>query len=106
MDPSEAVETLVREKAGKLDRVFNHLTSCRVIIGTPHRSKVHSKTYHITIEMGVPGRRELVVTHEPDDNPGREDAYAAVRDAFDKAQRRLQDYASQMEGKTKRQNPV
>ncbi len=106
MNPSPAVETLVREKASKLDRIFGHLTSCRVIIGAPHRSKHRGKAYHITIEMGVPGRGELVVNHEPESNPGREDAYVAVRDAFEKALRRLQALANQMEGKAKRQNPV
>jgi len=37
MDPSEAVEANVRGKAEKLERFFDRVVSCRVVVESPHR---------------------------------------------------------------------
>ena len=36
-DPSPAVEAIVRQKAAKLDRLFERIVSCDVTIEAPHR---------------------------------------------------------------------
>lgn len=104
MDHSDAVEERVREKAGKLEQYFSHLTSCRVVIEAPHRHHHKGKIYHVRIEMGVPRKSELVVSNETERNHAHEDVYVAIRDAFETAARRLQAYAGKMEGKAKRRN--
>lgn len=102
MDHSDAIEARVREKALKLEQYFSHLTSCRVVIEAPHRHHHKGKIYHIKIEMGVPGQAELVVSNEREMNHAHEDIYVAIRDAFAKASRQLQDYTGRMEGKSNR----
>lgn len=102
MDHSDAIEARVREKALKLEQYFSHLISCRVVIEAPHRHHHKGKIYHIKIEMGVPRQTELVVSNEREMNHAHEDVYVAIRDAFGKATRQLQDYAGRMEGKSKR----
>jgi len=64
MDTSPAVAGQVQEEVEKLDRYFRRITSCRVIVEAPHRHHRHGDSFHIRIELGVPGK-ELVVTHEP-----------------------------------------
>src|SRR6202035_2738815 len=64
VDASPAVAARVQEEAEKLGRYFDHITSCRVIVEAPHRHHLHGESFHIRIELGVPGK-ELVVAHEP-----------------------------------------
>jgi cold shock CspA family protein len=47
--------------------------------------------FQVRIELGVPGR-EIVVGRDPAAHHSHEDAYVAVRDAFDAARRLVEDY--------------
>lgn len=100
MDPSEAVESKIRERATKLDRFASHVTSCRVIVEAPHKHHHKGALYQVLIDISVPGK-ELVVSRTPHDNHAHEDVYVAVRDAFDAARRQLEDHTRVIRGKTK-----
>ena len=93
--PSPAIEAAVRERASKLERFFDRIISCRVVVEAPHRSKRKGKLYQIRISLTVPGE-ELAVTAAGPQDPAHEDVYVAIRDAFDAAERRLQDYADRL----------
>lgn len=92
---SEALETRIREKAKKLDEFFEHIISCRVRVEVPHKHHHQGKQYKVHIDIGVPGG-EIVINHDL-----AEDVYVAVRDAFDAAKRRLEDYARKIRGDVK-----
>jgi len=92
MEPSEAVETKIRERAAKLDEYYDRIMSCRVVVEEPHRHRHQGKLFHVRIDLTVPNG-ELVVNREPAAHHAHEDVYVAVRDAFNAAQRRLADYA-------------
>ena len=64
MDASEAIAARVQDEADKLERCFDRITSCRVIVEAPHRHHRRGDPFHVRIELWVPGK-ELVVTHEP-----------------------------------------
>ena len=100
MDASPAVEAAVREKAAKLERFIDQIMSCRVVIEAPHRRHHKGKLYEVHIDMTVPGG-EIVVNKEKRKNHAHEDVYVAVRDAFDAAARRLEDYARKRRGDVK-----
>ena len=91
MPPSPAVEADIRDKAAKLEEFYDRITSVRVVVETPHRQHRQGKLFHVRIDVRVPGR-ELVVRREPAEHRAHEDVHAAVRDAFDAAKRRLEDY--------------
>ena len=91
MDPSDAIEALVREKSAKLDEFSGHIMSCRVVIEPKGKHHLHGKLYEVRIDLTVPGE-EIAVTREPDQHTEHGDIYVAVRDAFDAAGRRLEDY--------------
>ncbi|MEW5703672.1 MAG: ribosome-associated translation inhibitor RaiA [Pseudomonadota bacterium] len=95
MDPSEAIEANVREKTDKLERYFDRITSCRVVIEAPHRHHTKGKLYNVRIDIGVPGK-EIVVTHSGPKDHAHEDAYVAIRDAFNAAARQIEDYARKL----------
>jgi len=95
-----AVETEIREKAAHLDQLFDKITSCRVVVEAPHRSKEKGQRYSIRIDITVPGR-EIVVNRDAPRDKRDEDIYVAVRDAFKRAQRALQDYVRSRRGEVK-----
>ena len=97
---SEALEADIREKANKLDQFYDHIMSCRVVVELPHAHHHKGKLYHVTIDLTVPGE-ELVVNRLPHDNHAHEDVYVAVRDAFNAARRKLQNFARKQRGDVK-----
>lgn len=92
MDPSDAVEANVREKAAKLERYFDRIVSCRVVVEAPHRRGAKGRLYDVRIDLAVPGK-ELVVNHNGPKNHAREDVYVSIRDAFKAMARQLEDHA-------------
>ena len=101
VEKSEAVEAKIAEKAAKLERHFDRLTHIRTVVSAPNRHSRKGKIYQIKIEIGMPDRAPVVITHEPDVNQAHEDLLTAIRDSFDAAKRRLDDTAAQMSGTAK-----
>ena len=56
MDPSPAVEAIIREKAAKLDRYFGRIVSCDVSVEAPHRHHHKGKLYKVRIDIGPAGQ--------------------------------------------------
>lgn len=124
MSASPAVESHIREKADKLDLFYDRITGCRVTVESPHRHHRKGKRYRVRIDITMPGG-EVVVNrapkrihepdlelkkapiheraenHEPSKQAAHEDIYVAIRDAFDAARRKLQDYARRQRGQVK-----
>ncbi|HKJ70902.1 MAG TPA: HPF/RaiA family ribosome-associated protein [Gammaproteobacteria bacterium] len=100
MDHSEAMEGKIRERAQKLDRFYDRIMSCRVVVEAPHRNHHKGKIYHVSLDVTVPGS-ELVVNRDPKDNHAHEDAYVAIRDAFDAMERKLEGFATKKRGDVK-----
>jgi cold shock CspA family protein/ribosome-associated translation inhibitor RaiA len=123
MEPSGSVEREIREEVAKLEAFYSRIMGCRVMVEVPERHRRAGNLYHIRIDMTVP-RGELVIEREPElhgeaqdideekatkhlevDVPHK-DVLLAVRDAFRKATRRLQDYARRQRGDTKLHAPA
>lgn len=100
MDPSEAVEARVREKAAKLARLYDRIVGCTVVVEAPHRHQHKGKLYSVHIDISVPGKDLIVDRAKPQDH-AHEDVYLAVRDAFKAAERQLEDHARRSRGDVK-----
>ncbi len=98
--PSPAVTARIREKAGKLERFYDRITACRVVIEAPHAHRHKGRIYHVRIDLTVPDG-ELVVSREHHDRADHTDLYVALRDAFDAAGRQLKAYARRRRGGVK-----
>ncbi len=90
---SDAVESAIRKKAGKLDRYHRHIVSCRVVVEIPSRHKHQGKEFVVRLDIKVPGS-EIVVNHDH-----HEDLYVALQEAFHAAQRRLEDHERAIAGR-------
>ena len=91
MDSSEAIAARIRGRAEELERFFDRITSCRVVVECRHPRRQQGNLFHARVDLGVPGR-EIVVGRDPAAHHAHEDPYVAVRDAFDAARRLLEDY--------------
>ena len=103
LSSSDAVEAAIRERVARLEKFFDRITSCRVAVEAPHRQHRKGNIYTVFITIGVPGG-ELAVNREPhkaDERYVQPDLYRAIRDAFDAAERQVQDYKQKMRGDTK-----
>ena len=100
MQPSEAVEAKIREYVTKLDKFYDRIIECHVVVEAPHQRHREGNLYHICIDLSVPGGK-LVVRRNPPARQVHEDIYVAVRDAFHAARRKLQDYARHQRGDVK-----
>ncbi len=99
--PSPAIESVVRERADKLERFSDNIIRCDVAIEAPHRRHQQGNLFQVRINLSVPGQ-DIVVKQAPDAHPAYEDAYVAIRDAFDAARRQLEDYERKRRGEVKR----
>lgn len=100
VERSEAMEAAIREKAEKLDQFYDHIMSCRVVVEPAHKHHHQGNLYHVRIDITVPDD-ELVVSREPGQDHAHEDAYVAVRDAFDAARRQLKEYVARRRRRVK-----
>jgi cold shock CspA family protein len=92
---SAAAEETIRNKAEKLDLFCGSIMGCRVVVDAPHRHKNKGVLYCVRLDITVPGA-ELVIKREP-----HEDIYVSIRDTFDAARRKLQDYVRKQRGRVK-----
>lgn len=103
LQTSEAIEAAIRERAAKLEKFYDRVTSCRVAVEAPHKQHRKGNIYTVSIDIGVPGG-EIVVNkepHRPKERYANPDLYKAIRDAFDAAERQLIDYKGKQRGDTK-----
>lgn len=94
---SDAMEAHIREKAAKLESFFSPIMACHVKVEQPHKHKHQGKNFCVSLDVRVPGA-ELVVNHHE-----HEDAYIALRDAFDAAKRQLEDHHRKVRSSLKHQ---
>ncbi len=100
MEPSEALEAAIRKRAEKLERFYDHIISCRVAVERRHRHHHKGNLYHVRVDVTVP-HGEIVASRDPGKDHSHEDAYVAIRDAFDAVRRQLEDYARRQRGEVK-----
>lgn len=80
-DHSDALTDDINRHAAKIEEYYGRITSCRVVVEAPHKSHTKGKTYHINIELTLPGIGQ-VIHKEHGADPAHEDPYVACRDAF------------------------
>jgi ribosome-associated translation inhibitor RaiA len=105
MNPSPAIEALIREKASWLERYYDRIIGCEVVVEAPSRPRRNGSHYRVRIGLRVPGA-ELVVDRNPADRDDLHDLGLALRDSFDAARRQLEDFAQRQRGNVKNHHQV
>ncbi len=101
MPVSDAVEARCWKEAEKLERYFDRIVGCHVTIAESHRRHRQGNLFEVRLNLLVPGG-ELVVNREPTKHHVDEDIEVAIRDAFDRMRRQLQNHVRKMRGQVKK----
>jgi hypothetical protein len=64
MDTSEAVAARIRERAEELERFFDRIISCRVVVECRHPRRLQGNLFQVGVDLMVPGR-EIAVGRDP-----------------------------------------
>jgi ribosome-associated translation inhibitor RaiA len=86
------MEASIKSWVARLEHSYDRIQRCSVHVEVPHQHQRHGNLFHVRIALTVPGR-EIAVSREPELDPGHEDVYIAIADAFRAARRQLQDHA-------------
>lgn len=105
VEPTMAIEARIRERAEKLERFNHRITSCEVAIEEPHRQHKKGNLFSVRLLIRTP-TGEIVINRAGPEDHAHEDFYVALRDAFDAAQRKLEDAqrVSSRRGRVQQQN--
>jgi hypothetical protein len=119
LERSEALEADIRERVTWLEQFYAGIVRRRILIEKPHRHRHDGRHFQVRIELTVPGGEPIVVSHEPSlhgrlkDREGEAHhkdsdiesvhryARVTIREAFDVARRRLEDFAREQRGTVK-----
>jgi ribosome-associated translation inhibitor RaiA/cold shock CspA family protein len=104
LESSEQAERQIRERVADLERRYDRLISCRVHIDQRAKDLTGTIPPVVHIELGIPGRRELVVSHEPEHllrKYRHPDLHHAINEAFRIAERQLTDLKEQRGDRSK-----
>jgi cold shock CspA family protein len=123
VESSNVAEQWIRMEAEKLETFYNAVMRCRVKVEIPHGHHRKGKSYHVRIELTVPGG-ELVINRAPHLSERRRGGTTAkltkrlevesphkslriaIHEAFKTASRRLQDHARRQRGDIKHHEPL
>lgn len=92
IEHSDEVESLIRDKVAKLEEFHGRITSCRVAISQPKARGRNGHLFQVRVDISIPGGKEIVVSRDPGVDHAHENLMVAVRDAFDAANRQLDEY--------------
>lgn len=97
---SDGLEELIRQRAAALERVCDHISSCRVAVEKPLEYHKSGNPYRVRLDIRVPPKHEIAISREPGEGDQRE-LPAVIRNAFDAARRRLKKTVERQQGKVK-----
>lgn len=103
IDSSIWAEAEIRSHIAELEKIYDRLTACRVRVERRATNAAGTIPPVVRIELGIPGRADIVVSHEPEHlqrKYKRPELGMAIREAFRIAERRLCDLKTTRDGRT------
>src|SRR5262245_16202353 len=104
MSSSAWAEQEIRSRVADLERRYDRLVSCRVRIDQRAKDLTGTIPPVVHIELGIPGRKDLVVSHEPDHLQHKfqaPDLHNAINEAFRIAEDQLASFKDKRQRRSK-----
>jgi cold shock CspA family protein/ribosome-associated translation inhibitor RaiA len=95
------IENLIRDQAAKLERVCDHIVSCRLAVEKPQEHQTSGNSFRVRIDVTVPPEHEVVVTREAGEGDPHAQLPTVIRDAFSAMRRRLRKLVEKQHGDVK-----
>lgn len=100
MEPSEALRADIERRAQKLQQFAPRLIACHATVSLDEQRHHQGNRYSVRVRATMPGG-EFDAGGTPSLDHSHEDAYVAVRDAFDALRRQLEDHVRIQRGEVK-----
>lgn len=101
MDRSEALDADIRQRVDKLCQHYSEIISCQIIVEAPLQHKRKGGLFKVRIDISCPVGKVVINKEPPAQRRAHEDVYVALRDAFNAADRKLEEYTSRRKGHIK-----
>lgn len=101
MQPAARPRELIDEELAALEARFGRITSARVVVKGPGEHHRTGGLYEINVHLSLPGGRAVDIARTAKLDERHADIHFAIRDAFRRARRRLQDHVRKMQGQVK-----
>lgn len=95
------IEDLIYAKAAKLEKICDHIISCRVAVESSHERQQSGNSFRVRINMRVPPGHDLVVRRQSTDGYLHEKLPAVLSGAFDAARHQLKKLVEKQQGQVK-----
>ena len=99
IESSDAAESAIRNHIGRLERIYERMTTCRVRVDQKNQNSNGTMPPVVHIEISVPGHKDIVVAHEAGHLQRRfqePDLHNAINEAFRIAEARLSKYKDRL----------
>ncbi len=85
-EPSPALNEAIRAELDSLEPLVPRAVSCHVVVEQPHHHHSQGRHFQIRVHLAIPGEVE-VANRDPEGAHAHEDAFVAVREAFEAVRR-------------------
>lgn len=94
------LSSLIQDQVEKLEKFFDRITSCHIVVSRPHNRRQNGNNYHVHIDLHMPGN-VVVINREPERDSRHDDVSLAIRDAFKAAKKSMQCYIDKLRNEIK-----
>lgn len=91
MEPSDFVRKRIEREVAGLEKTFGRITACKVFVEGPGHRHQKGGLYAVRVRLTLPGGKEISASRNPPQDHSHEDAYVAIRDAFEALKRQLRE---------------
>src|SRR6056297_1337693 len=98
---SDAIETLIQQKADKLNRLHDSIIGCRVSVEKPQEYQKSGNKYRVRIDLRLPPGKQLVARRESGKGEMHEGLRKVINDAFQSMERQLKKIKGKQEDHNK-----
>ncbi len=102
LEKTGALERTIEKNAERLEKVCDHIISCRIVIERPHEHPDQGNDHRITLIVRVPPNREVVVKRSSTEGDMHDTLTSVINDVFQTASRQCRELARLQRDKVKR----
>ncbi len=102
VEKTDELETLIHEKAAKLDRLASGLSGCRVSVEKEQKHRHTGNPYRVGIDVTLPPGHEVPVEEKPRPDDVNVTLSTMVIRAFHTAERRIKEAVEKRRGEVKK----
>jgi ribosomal subunit interface protein len=89
LNATDSIKDLIADKVEKLEKICDHITSCRIAVEKIQKHQQRGRPHRIRIDIKVPPQHELVIKRDSSRGDLHETLTITLNDAFDAAARKL-----------------